>query len=565
MNTFARSAKEPQTGPSGSHAVRRFLNSLSVRAQLFAGFGVVLALMILMSLVAFRQLGGVYGQAEALAGENLNQLILTGQLQDANQKIGIAVRDIVSLESLSAQKEATQDLKNARQEFQRALDDARKSVAEGEKAALLQKVADDYKALTPMIDEVMVMVDEANIDSAKTFVYDKLRPKQLALSSKMSELVKLEANAAKTRADTAQGVYRSATGVLATLVVVGLLVGGSMAWLVTGGIVKPLRRAAEIAADVARGDFTRRVRVDGDNEMAALQTALNHMSEQLAETVARIRQEANRTTEYAQQLSVDSESARERSQTQVDRVMAMTAAVEEMSVSIREVSNNAEGVSQAAGQAQHLSAEGSAKMAHNRQEIQEIVQLVDASEVIISELSSAITEVSAITKVIKEIADQTNLLALNAAIEAARAGEQGRGFAVVADEVRKLAERTTKSTAEIGNMLGAINGKAADTVAAMQKVKTAVESGARDTRAIDDTLRQIVDAANEVSSLVSGIATATQEQARSTETTAQGIETISVLTEETNGTIQRVKDTAADMNQVSHALQELVGKFRINA
>ena len=540
----------------------RLLHSLSVRTQLLAGFGVVLALTLLMSLVAFRQMGNIETQVESLASHSMPQLVAAGALQAANQQIAVSVRDVVSVESLAGQKEATKDLKTAKESFQKSLADAQQAGSDGPHGALLKKIADDYKAITPMIEEVMTMVDEANIDHARSFVFEKLRPKQVALSADMAELVKAEAAQARQRAEASEAAYHSATRQMALIVVVALILGGWLAWIVTRGIVLPLRKSVEFAAEVARGDFSRRVRVDGHNEITDLLAALNSMTQQLADTVAQIRHQADRTAGYAQQLSTDSEQAQDRSQAQVDRVMAMTAAVEQMSVSIREVSNSAEGVSAAALRAQSLSQSGNEKMEHNRREIDEIVRLVDVSGAIIGDLSSAITEVSAITKVIKEIADQTNLLALNAAIEAARAGEQGRGFAVVADEVRKLAERTTKSTAEIANMLATIDGKAGETVSAMQRVRSAVENGARDTGTINTTLQEIVAAAAEVSSLVSGIAAATQEQARSTETTAQGIEAISALTDETNGTILRVRETATEMNAVSSDLQQLVGKFR---
>ena len=299
--------------------------------------------------------------------------------------------------------------------------------------------------------------------------------------------------------------------------------------------------------------------------MAQLVRALNGMADQLGKTMGQINGEAERTTRCAQVLASDAEEARSRSQTQVDRIMAMTASMEQMSVSIREVSSNAEGVAAAAAEARRLSIEGNAKMAHDRREMVNIVRNVEISGELLGQLTEAITQIGAITQVIKDIAEQTNLLALNAAIEAARAGDQGRGFAVVADEVRKLAERTATSTAEIGEHLAHVDQKAADTVAAMQKVRECVESGDQGTQAIDATLQQIVAAAGRVSDLVSGIATATQEQARSTEATAQGIEAVSSLTEETNTTIQRVKATSNEVNEVARELQTLVSRFRIRS
>jgi methyl-accepting chemotaxis protein len=541
-----------------------YLNRFDVKTQLFAGFGIILGLLIITSAGAFLKMRGMFAQVEVIAAESVGNLISASGLQDANKQIGISVRDVVSLESVSAQKESRKDLLSSQKRFQQTLTDVSKN-AKGGEADLINKAAAQYKEVEPMIDHVYALVDEADYDNAKVYVNTKLRPKQLELSATVGEYLQLQSSKAAQVAEEARRTYNSAAATLGFLVVVALGVGIGLAFLVTNGIVGPLRRSSEFAAEVARGDFTRRAEVHGHDEVSQLLTALNQMSDSLGRTVAQIRTEANRTADYAQQLAGDAQSAGERSQTQVGQVMSVTAAMEEMSVSIREVSNHADGVSQAAELARSLSVDGSGKMNHNLQEVRQIVQHVESSSAVIGELSEAISQISAITTVIKEIADQTNLLALNAAIEAARAGEQGRGFAVVADEVRKLAERTAQSTAEIATMLARVEGKAAETVASMAMVKRTVESGAHESEAVDSTLRQIVESSAKVSALVTDIAAATQEQSKTTETTARSIEAISELTDNTNQTIQRVKTTAAEMNQVSRELQQLVGQFRINA
>jgi methyl-accepting chemotaxis protein len=544
--------------------LNKFFSNFGVRTQLFAGFGIILALMIITSTIAFQKMSGMSAQVEAIASESVGNLIVASDLQDANKQIGIAVRDLVGLESVSAQKESLKDLKLSQKRFRETLAEALKN-ANGGEADLLKKVDAAYKTIEPMLDDVFALVDEANYDSAKVYVHTKLRPKQIELSAVVGEYLKLQADHAKRATDESRSSYRSAATTLGFVLIVALVVGLALAMTVTHGIVEPLRRCAEFAREVACGDFTRRADASGRDEVSQLLGALNQMSDSLSKTVAQIRGEANRTAEYAQQLAGDADSAGQRSETQVGQVMSVTAAMEQMSVSIREVSSHAEGVSEAADLARSLSVEGSGKMNHNLQEVRQIVKQVEASGAVIAELSHAISQISAITTVIKEIADQTNLLALNAAIEAARAGEQGRGFAVVADEVRKLAERTAQSTSEIAGMLSRVEGKAAETVASMAAVKRTVESGAKDSEAVDGTLRQIVESAAKVSGLVTDIAAATQEQSKTTETTARSIEAISELTETTNQTIQRVKETAAEMNQVSRELQQLVGQFRINA
>ena len=548
--------------------MNNLLHRFSVRAQLFAGFGIILLLLVLTSLFAYRQLSGVFGYLEQIQQESLPHVASAGRLQNANKDLGIALRDFVSRESIAAQKESLKELKAALNGFEQTLAQVRSQTGPEEPAmaASLAKVDEQYKTVLPMIDEVLALIDESDVDRAKILVYEKLRPNQLALSATIDEFVKGQTAAAQAASDNAGEAYRGAASALGVCIAFGTALGMWLAWVVTRGIVGPLKQSSELAQRVASGDFTLELDAgDGQDEVTQLVRALNVMAAQLGHTMGRINTEAERTASYAAQLANDADEAQRRSQTQVDRIMAMTASTEQMSVSIREVSHSADGVAAAAEEARRLSIDGNAKMAHDRQEMADIVGNVEASGELLGQLTAAIGEISAITQVIKEIAEQTNLLALNAAIEAARAGEQGRGFAVVADEVRKLAERTAASTTEIGERLAHVNEKADETVGAMHKVRECVELGDQDTRAIDDTLQQIVASAGRVSDLVSGIATAAQQQARTTETTAQGIEEVATLTEETNGAIQRVKTTSNEMNEVARELQHLVSQFRIRS
>jgi methyl-accepting chemotaxis protein len=229
------------------------------------------------------------------------------------------------------------------------------------------------------------------------------------------------------------------------------------------------------------------------------------------------------------------------------------------------VAHNASGVENGANHAQQIAHEGSAMMAKSIEATRRIEEAVASSTTTINSLSQSFDKVGEITRVIKDIAEQTNLLALNAAIEAARAGEQGRGFAVVADEVRKLAERTASSTADISSMLETIKGSSSAAVTAIGKIEHEVTTGADYNRSTGETLSRIVEAAAGVSESAHQIAEAVKEQSTASEDIASNMEKISSLTEQNNVSIREVDDAAKAMSVTASELQRLVGQFKVAA
>jgi methyl-accepting chemotaxis protein len=182
---------------------------------------------------------------------------------------------------------------------------------------------------------------------------------------------------------------------------------------------------------------------------------------------------------------------------------------------------------------------------------------------IVSQLNQSIQKIDQIANVIKEIADQTNLLALNAAIEAARAGEQGRGFAVVADEVRKLAERTSSSTQEISGVINSIRAETDSAVNAMGNIEIEVKKGAELSQQTGDVLKQILAAASKATLSVGNIVSSTKEQASSTENVARNLDEIAVVSEQNESDIENVGHMAEEVESIAAELQHLIGQFKV--
>ncbi|TAL21421.1 MAG: hypothetical protein EPN94_12450, partial [Nitrospirae bacterium] len=272
---------------------------------------------------------------------------------------------------------------------------------------------------------------------------------------------------------------------------------------------------------------------------------------------------AHVVTESSDKLSDAAGQVAERAEIQSERVREVSAATQEITVSISEVAEGAASVAQAASRTQNTVQKGETNMSKGLESSRRMVSSVESSAAIVEELNLAVQKIGDVTRVIKEIADQTNLLALNAAIEAARAGEQGRGFAVVADEVRKLAERTANSTMDITNMVGSINSKTMAAVDAMKQVEQEVSNGESFSLMTRDILHEIISSATEVSQLAQDIASATREQKIASSDTAVGMEKISAITDENTASIQQVRSSAGNLADTAAELTQLVDRFKL--
>jgi len=318
----------------------------------------------------------------------------------------------------------------------------------------------------------------------------------------------------------------------------------------------------DIVKQIAQGNLAGEIATrSGDN--SSLLAAMKQMQSGLRDIIGGTIQTADRLASSARQLAASSHQVLSASERQSDASASVAASVEEMTVCIGQISENA------ADAQRHASATGSlAKTGSNvvQEVIVEMGQISDAvatSSRVIASLGEQSHQISDIAKVIKEIADQTNLLALNAAIEAARAGEQGRGFAVVADEVRKLAERTTRSTQEIAAMIQAIQGGTSDAVDGMSKGSTRVNEGVQMVGRAGSSMEQIQGGVEKVLAAVGDISSSLREQSSTSNLIAKNVEAIALMTEETSSVIKEVAASADQLEHLATTLKDSVGQFNL--
>jgi len=361
---------------------------------------------------------------------------------------------------------------------------------------------------------------------------------------------------------SAQAIAPYRTGLLA-VVGVTLVVWPLVAWWVIRHLNRPLQQAVEAAKGIAAFDFSKPVPLAGGDEVGQLLRQFAIMRNNLQEGAVLIQQNARRLDGAVQVLKDSSRASAHAAAEQSDASSSMAAAVEELSVSIDQMEEHAREASSVASQAGEASREGSRVVHHTADEIGRVAGSVNASAATIRELETFSTDISAIVEVIREIAEQTNLLALNAAIEAARAGEQGRGFAVVADEVRKLAERTANSTMQISGMIDKVQQGARRAVAEMETGVSRVGEGVQLAHKAGDSIAAIESTSGQVVNAVAEISNALREQAVAAREIAQNVERVALMTERGSRSSQETSHVAEEVAGLATELRRLADMYKI--
>ncbi|NTV10985.1 MAG: methyl-accepting chemotaxis protein [Zoogloea sp.] len=338
----------------------------------------------------------------------------------------------------------------------------------------------------------------------------------------------------------------------------GALAGLGLAGFVHSAILQPLKLVRRSVIALDEGQLGDRVAQAGGPLVRRVLRQIESMRIHLRAMFADVLVSSHDVLNRAQRLEEAMKTIENGARQQAERVMQVAAAMEEMSVSINEVSENTRLNFDAARKTEAMAQEGMSGMAQGIASTERAVGVVERTQQEISEVDSAVAKISEITQIIREIADQTNLLALNAAIEAARAGEQGRGFAVVADEVRKLAERTSLSTAGIKDAVEDIVGRSKDAVRSMSGAVTEVSASSEMIRSGSSSLDEIVRASEEVVKIADDISHMLGQQSEASHEVAVNMEQISVTVEAAQASVKDAGESTAQLRATAHELRELV-------
>jgi len=479
------------------------------------------------------------------------------------QRARINLRDITGSTDANEKQAARDTLAQLRQGIGERMEKFEKTIITEDGHTLFNEFKESRKEYGGYIDKVLELDKSGKDAEATALLHGDAKKAALHEQALMNKLMDSKEAQAKLTSDGNLAEAKTATIVMSVLAVIGFALAVLLGLFISASITKPLREAVSAANRIADGDLTVQIEAKAADEVGELMSAMENMVKNMRNMIARTVDISTGIASASDQLHSTSEQIATGAEEVASQTNTVATASEEMSATSSDIARNCAMAAETSKRTADSATTGTRVVNETIAGMDIIANRVRQTSKTVEALGARSEQIGEIIGTIEDIADQTNLLALNAAIEAARAGEQGRGFAVVADEVRALAERTTKATREIGEMIKGIQKETQEAVKAMEDGVHEVERGTVSSQKSGQALEEILAGIDAVFMQVNQIATAAEQQTATTSEVTSNIQQITVVVHQTAQGASETATAAAQLNVNAIELQQLVKQFRL--
>lgn len=531
--------------------------NLAPRAALF--FSLIVGLVVVLGVFAVAQMSNLRDIEKDVELNWMASIRQTSVMNASMLRLRLETQRAIA-DPRSLQK-TLESFPEYRKEMSDAVANYEPLIASDQERTLFSAVKTSALAYQQQLDQLVPLMSAGNIAEAVNLVATSIRPLTSTMEDQIDQLTDFNDKGAAQAGQTAANIYSTGRWLVIGIIVGVVLLTMGLALLLTRSIVSPISDALSVAERIANSDLSKDVKVTGADEAGRLLKALAQMQENLRNTIVQISDSSTQLASASEEMTAVTEASSRGLVAQNDEVNQAATAVTEMSAAVDEVARNAESASQDSKRTQGFTQSGQERVAQTLKSIQRLSGNVEQTSEQIQGLSDRAQDISKVVEVIRGIAEQTNLLALNAAIEAARAGEQGRGFAVVADEVRALAHRTQLSTQEIEQMIATIQADSEQAVQAMNTSRDLATQSLSIAQEASSSLDEIASAITQINERNLQIATASEEQSHVAREVDQNLLRIRDLASQSAAGASQTASASSEMSQLAINLNQLVTRF----
>ncbi|ASA22546.1 methyl-accepting chemotaxis protein [Paenibacillus donghaensis] len=522
--------------------------NMKTATKIISAFLLVSLILVVLGFYSISTLRSANVNMKSMYSNNLISVRELSAVQIGYQKVRVLLRDMSSSTVDADMAQLKEDILTTRQAIDENINTYRPLAATAEEQELLRTFDTEYAKYSNMFEQALILAQDDNTQAFYKFLNEQMNIQGNEVIKNMNDLISVNVRLAEEANTHSQETYSSSLAITIAVIAGAVLLSILIGYLIARSISRPLLQMLGLASEVANGNLTQQANISTKDEIGQLAQALNLMVDNLKELINGIVSSSQNVAASSQQISASTQEIASTSSSQSSAAANISELFKELSLAINSVAESAEEAAELSNDTVKTAREGGHVVETSLQGMQAVNQKM-------SQLEDDSRKIGDIIEVIDDIAEQTNLLALNAAIEAARAGEQGRGFAVVADEVRKLAERSSEATKEITVIIKAMQENTKQSVRA---VAESVEQSTMTGQAFD----QIIEMVNNSSLKVNEIAAACEEEAAQAAEVMSSVESISASSEESASASEETATTCQALAQLSEELAQSASAFR---